>query len=200
MLPRMMLAVLAAGIVCSPATAAEAPEGWSLPTVAHEGVRVIDASGEKMETRFHYQPPGRQREDMSREGMSMAMIIRQDLGVVWTVMPGNMYMEMSIDDAGAEARPAPSGEGVVEFEALGTEEMNGWPTTRYRVVSMEDGRRANGVFWVTEHWIPVRMEIAVSDKPGDTMTMNVRDLRVRDQDPALFELPQGARKLPGFGR
>jgi hypothetical protein len=196
---RNFFAALITALACTLANAAEPPEGWNLPTVAHDGVRVVGAGGQAVETRFHYLPPGLQREDMSQEGMSMAMIIRQDLGVVWTVLPGGMYMEMSIDDAGEDTHSLPGSEGVVEFEALGAEEMNGWPTTRYRVVSMEDGKRAEGEFWVTEHWIPVRMEIAPSDRPGDKVTMNVRDLQVRDQDPALFELPPGATKLAGLG-
>ncbi|MFU8895519.1 MAG: DUF4412 domain-containing protein [Gammaproteobacteria bacterium] len=188
-------AVMAAGVV----TAADLPEGWSLPTVAHEGTRVMTADGQTIESRYRYAPPGKQREEMSHEGMSMAIILRQDLGVVWTILPGNMYMEMALDEADDNGPSAPSAEGIVEFEELGKEEVNGWPTTRYRVVTMEDGEEADGYFWITEHWIPVRMEITLRDSPGEKVIMNIRDLRIRDQDPALFEVPPGATNMSSMG-
>ena len=191
-----IIAVIATGVV----SAANVPEGWSLPTVAHEGTRVMTAGGETVESYYRYAPPGKQREEMSHEGMSMAIILRQDLGVVWTLLPGNMYMEMALDDAEIDGPATPSAEGIVEFEELGTEEMNGWPTTRYRVVSMEDGEEADGYFWITEHWIPVRMEMTIrGDSPDEKMIMNIRDLRIRDQDPNLFELPAGATNMSGMG-
>lgn len=191
--------LLAALAVTATAMAADLPEGWSEPTVAHEGTRVMDAGGHTVQTRYRYLPPGRQREEMSQDGMEMAMIIRQDLGVVWTVLPNNMYMEMAIDEAGRDRPTTPSAEGIVEFEKLGSAEVDGWPTTRYRVVTQEDGREAEGVFWMTEHWIPIRMEITMRDNPGETMTMEIRDLRIGDQDAALFDVPPGATKMQGFG-
>jgi outer membrane lipoprotein-sorting protein len=193
------LATLAATAFTTAATAVELPEGWSLPTAAHEGVRVTRAGGEAIETRFRYLPPGKQREEMSQEGMSITMIIRQDLGIVWTLLPGgNMYMEMDIDGVDAEGPAVPSTEGIKEFREVGKEQVNGWPTTRYRVVTLEDGKEAEGDFWVTEHWIPIRMEITMRDNPQETVTMEIRDLKVQAQDAALFELPPGATKMSGF--
>jgi hypothetical protein len=194
---KTVLGTLLAMLTCHVVVATAAvPEGWSEPTVAHDGIRVMSTGGRAVETRFRHLPPGKQREEMSHDGMSMAMIIRHDLGVIWTLLPGNMYMEMSLDEA---EQTTPSAEGVVDFEKLGEEQVNGWATTRYRVTTMEDGKRSEGYFWVTEHWIPVRMQIASSDNPREVLTMDVKDLQVRDQDPALFELPRGATKLPGFG-
>lgn len=192
-------ALLASMALATTAMAAKLPEGWSEPTVAHEGTRVMNAGGHMVQTHYRYLPPGRQREEMNQDGMEMAVIIRQDLGVMWTVLPNNMYMEMAIDEAGRERPSTPSSEGIVEFEKLGNAEVNGWPTTRYRVLTQEDGQEAEGEFWMTEHWIPIRMEIAMRDNPGETMTMEIRDLRIVDQDAALFEVPPGATKMQGFG-
>lgn len=180
---------------------AELPAGWSEPTVAHQAVRVTSAHGETVESRYHYAPPGKQREEMSREGMSVVMIVRQDLGVAWTFLPGNMYMEVSLegDDGDKPYSAGTSGEGIVEFEELGPAEINGWQTTRYRVVTLEDGEEAEGYFWVTEHWIPVRMELWMRSDHGEKIITELRDLQIRDQPAELFEIPQGARKMPGFG-
>lgn len=191
--------LLAAFAIHASATAGNLPEGWSEPTVAHEGVRVMRAGGQEVESHYRYLPPGKQREEMSVEGMSMAIILRQDLGVAWTLLPNNMYMEMAIDDVEQEGPSAPSAEGIVEFEKLGTEEVNGWPTTRYRVLTRQDGEEAEGYFWITEHWIPIRMEFTSPEHPGDSMTMEVRNLRIQAQDPGLFEIPAGATRLAGMG-
>lgn len=189
-------------MLLSPALAsAQAPAGWSEPTVAHDGIRVMSADGEAVQSRFYYQPPGRHREEMNREGMSLVMIVRQDLGLAWTLLPGGMYMEISLDEDDAEV-PVPAGsaaEGIVEFEKLGMDTVNGLATTRYRVVTLEDGEEAEGYVWVTEHWIPVKSEIWMRDDHGFKIETEIRELNIGPQDPALFELPADARKMPGFG-
>jgi hypothetical protein len=191
--------LLAAFAVHASATAGNLPEGWSEPTVAHEGVRVMHAEGHEVKTHYRYLPPGKQREEMTIEGLSMAIILRQDLGVAWTLLPNNMYMEVAIDEVEQEGPSAPSAEGIVEYKKLGTETVNGWPTTRYHVLTRQDGDEVEGYFWITEHWIPIRMELSSPDHPGGSMTMEVRDLRIQAQDPALFEIPAGATKLAGLG-
>jgi len=200
MLKRLVAGALLAALPII-VTAADLPAGWSEPTVAHEGTRVIKAGGETIETRYRYRPPGLHREEMSHQGMSMAIVIRHDKGVIYTFLPNNMYMETSIDDPGmmGERDPLPGADNIVEFTEVGAEEINGWPTTRYHVITMDEGQRAEGDFWVTEHWIPIRMEFTSSERPGETMNMEIRDLRVGEQDPALFEVPPGATKLMGMG-
>lgn len=181
------------------AFAANLPEGWSEPTVAHDGIRVISVEDERMESRFYFQPPGKQREEMTREGMTISVIVRQDLERVWSILPGGLFMEMSLDDSEGDSSFVPSGEGVVDYERVGTETIDGWDTTRYRVKTLEDGEEAEGYFWFTEHWIPIRMEIAMVDNPSDVLRMEVRELKIRAQDPALFELPPGAVPMPSLG-
>lgn len=200
MLKRLFIGVLFT-VLPGMLPAADLPAGWSEPTVAHQGIRVIKAGGQTIESRYHYRPPGLHREEMSHEGMSIAMVIRQDRGVIYTFLPHNMYMETSIDQPGmmGERDPIPDTDSIVEFEEVGQEEINGWPTTRYHVITMDEGQRAEGDFWVTEHWIPIRMEFNSSEQPGETMSMEIRDLLIVEQDPALFEVPAGATKLMGMG-
>jgi hypothetical protein len=177
------------------AAGAAGPGEWQEPTVAHEGTRVMKAAGEQVRSHYRYTPPGKYREEMSAEGMSMAIIVRQDLDLVWTVLPNNMYMEIPMDEA--EQRSA--AEAVVEFDVVGREDVLGWPTTKYRVVSMEDGERWEGHFWVTEHWIPIKAEMHYADDPSDRVEWEVHDLKITAQDASFFELPPGATKMEGFG-
>ena len=202
MLKQMSIVVLALTALASGVRAAEPPAGWSEPTVAHEGVRVMRAGGETIESAYRYLPPGKHRQEMVHEGMSVTMILRHDLGVAWMLLPmGNMYMETPIDSVAAEGPTAPSAQHVKEFREVGKEEIDGWPTTRYHVVTVQDGERAEGDFWVTEHWIPIRIEISADRAPSKAVTMELKDLKLQPQDPALFELPPGATGIRApFGR
>jgi hypothetical protein len=195
------ICAIAVVLSCPAAAVAEAPAGWSEPTVAHDGIRVMSADGETVQSRFHYQPPGRHREEMTREGMSLVVIMRQDLGLAWTLLPGGVYMEVSLDGDDSEMpfSAGSSAEGIVEYEKLGTEQVNGLATTRYRVVTLEDNVEAEGYFWVTEHWIPVKSEVWMRDDHGFRIEMEIHELNIGAQDPALFELPAGASRMPGFG-
>jgi hypothetical protein len=177
------------------------PEGWGQPKVAYEATRVMSAEGQTIEAPFHYAPPGKHRQELSQAGMTMVMIIREDLGVAWTLLPGGMYMELSMDEAADDPSSiSPPGlDNIAEFEALGTEVIDGWATTRYRVLIRDSGQQAEGLIWMTEHEIPIRMEISPTGGRGGEVAMQLRNLQIREQDPKLFELPANARKMPGFG-
>ena len=48
------ICAIAAVLSCPAAAVAEAPAGWSEPTVAHSGIRVMSADGETVQSRFHW--------------------------------------------------------------------------------------------------------------------------------------------------
>ena len=194
MAPRMTFGAALGTLLLFASVGATAQSQWQEPTVAHEGTRVMQAAGERVQSHYRYAPPGKYREEMSAEGMSMAIIVRQDLELAWTVLPNNMYLEMPMDEA--EQRSA--AEAVVEFDAVGREEIQGWPTTKYRVISMEDGERMEGYFWVTEHWIPIKAQMHYADEPTDRVEWEVHDLKITAQDASYFELPPGATKIEGM--
>jgi hypothetical protein len=195
MVPMKTFALALGALLFATAAGAAGPGEWQEPTVAHEGTRVMQAGGEQVQSHYRYTPPGKYREEMSAEGMSMAIIVRQDLDLVWTVLPNNMYMEIPMDDA--EQRSA--AEAVVEFDVVGREEVQGWPTTKYSVVALEDGERTEGYFWVTEHWIPIKAEMRYVDDPSDVIEWEVHNLKITPQAASYFELPPGATKMEGFG-
>jgi hypothetical protein len=195
---RMAGALLAVLVIPAAATAAQLPEGWSHPTVAYDGIQSVQVPGHTAEVPVNYMPPGNYRQEMAGDdGMSMAIILRQDLELAWTLLPGGMYMEMPMDTAEFEA--GPRAEGIVEYREVGREEIHGWPTTRYHVLMLEDGEEAEGDFWITDDWIPVRVEIRMREDPEDFVVMEMRELNIRPQDSSLFNLPPGARKLEGMG-
>ena len=88
--------------------------------------------------------------------------------------------------------------GLARYEKLGTEELNGQPTTKYRVTSEEiTGGTATAtvtLIWIDEHLgMPIRSETAVPGGNAKQIT-ELREIQLQ-VDPAMFELPKGYRKV-----
>lgn len=197
---RTASALLALAPVVALAAPNEIPAELRHPDVAYDGTRVMSMAGQAIESRFHYAPPGKHRQEMNEQGMSITSIIREDLNLVWSILPQGMYLEIDLgEQAGGQTKLAtPNPDDVIEFQDLGQETVNGHATTRYRVITKHEGEEAEGYFWLTRDRIPVRMEITAKSAPDQTMTMELRELQIRPQDDALFELPPGARKMAGL--
>ena len=142
--------------------------------------------------KFHvYHSPGKYRQEMGgREGM--VSIIRRDKKVLWQLMPGNMYMEMSLDRPDAHDPQNMD----VQQTVVGEETVNGIKTTKYKTIAtMKDGKKFGGFFWVTKDHITVKMDLLY--KEGDKksrMMSELTNLKIEKQDPKLFEIPPGYAK------
>ena len=134
--------------------------------------------------------PGMKRMEMH----DATQILRFDKGVMWILMPKQrMYME----------RPIPSDSGgsdnlkYLEKKKLGKETVNGISATKYKTVAQDpQGNRLEGFSWLTDDGILVKNDMQVSDG-GRKMQVRseISDLKVGEQDPALFEVPQGFSKF-----
>jgi outer membrane lipoprotein-sorting protein len=88
------------------------------------------------------------------------------------------------------------------FEKLGTEEVNGRTTTKYRVTTTGKTGEAKGVTTETIIWVdeslgmPVKSETTAAggQSGGSKFTMELRDIKL-DVEAALFELPQDFKKV-----
>lgn len=83
-----------------------------------------------------------------------------------------------------------------KYEKLGTEEVNGRTTTKYRVTAggSDDSKTASEtIIWADESFgMPIKWEI--TSKEGAKFTWEMRDIKT-EIDPALFELPKDYRKV-----
>lgn len=176
--------------------AASAAELESLkPKVSYSAIRTISAGGQMMEGRYYY-APGKHRSEMSLGGETMTSIVREDLGVVWNLMPSQtMYMEMAATESTVPGGVAgPDTTELVAHEVLGAETVNGYPTTKHRVTTRDAaGETVSGHFWATDDMVPVKMEMTTS--AGETVAMSLRDIQIGDQPAAMFEVPPGYRKF-----
>lgn len=182
------------------ARAAELPEDWRNPEIAYEGTRLIQAGGHTMSSKFHYAPPGKHRQEMDQGGMQIVTILREDKGVIWSIIGPGMYMETAF---GEEVQGRDPGRGlvlpddteVVEFEELGRETVNGVDTTRYRILMRDDERDTEGLYWLSDEKIPMRMEVTPQDGSYDTVVIETTDVSIGPQADELFELPAGAQAV-----
>lgn len=171
------------------------------PQVSFSAWRVMSADGLQVEGQYHY-APGKHRNEIEMEGQKMTSILREDLDMMWNVMPDQrMYMELPIG-SGQNSVPGNvgvEGSDVIESEALGSETVNGQNTTRYRVtVRTATGDTSSGLLWVTDDMIPMKMDMTSN---GTQVVMELRDIEIGPQPDALFEVPDGYQRfsLGGLG-
>lgn len=182
------------------ARAAELPEDWRSPAVAYEGTRLIHAGGQSISSKFHYAPPGKHRQEMNQGGMQIVTIMREDKGVIWSIIGQGMYLETAFGEQVEGRDPSqglvlPDDTEVVEFEELGPETVNGVDTTRYRIVMRDKEQETEGHYWLTDERIPIRMEVEPRDGSYERVVMETTDLAIGPQADELFELPAGATAM-----
>lgn len=146
-----------------------------------------------MTTKSHiYRTIDKERMEMGGSD-GMAMIIRKDKKVMWQLM-GNMYMETPMTASNASGMDAFD---VIEQSEVGQETINGIKTTKSKVVAVKkDGSgKFGGFFWTTKEGIIVKTDML--SKEGDKkmrVAVELTNLKIEKQDPALFEIPAGYTK------
>jgi len=141
----------------------------------------------------------RQRLEMSDAGTGekVVMIVRPDKGVAWSLMPSEMlYMEIHIDPR--DVNPLMRQKDVVKTERIGPEDIDGRHTMKEKVTTREaDGTTSAAYYWQSRDlgW-PV--QAAALD---GSWRYTYRDIKQGRQDPSLFEIPAGYKKMdmPGSG-
>ncbi len=180
--------------------AAEMP----LPETGYSAVRTIEAQGSSFQTTVYYED-SKERSEMNMNGQSMVTIMRPDLGVLWMLMPGGIYMEQPLDLSNPSMSPGQmpqtptftDASQIVEFTEEGREEINGFSTTRYRMrAENTDGSVVAGQIWLTEDNIAVqtRMSVESGAQTGEIL-ISLQDLKIGDQPDNLFEIPAGYQQF-----
>jgi hypothetical protein len=184
------------------AAAAVSPEDLGIDlNVSYAGDRVVEVpdSGQVITMREH-RMPGKSRLEYSEQGQSVVMILDEGAAQAYMLMPEmNFYMTISTGQYQARAGEAVD---IQSFEKLGRETIDGRATTRYRVAfTNHDGHSGTGDYWVSDEGIPVRMDMAFdsANKGGERVVMELRNLTVAAQDPALFTIPAGYQSMGSVG-
>jgi outer membrane lipoprotein-sorting protein len=136
--------------------------------------------------------PDRFRMDMNTRG-GMSMITRMDKKVVWNVMNGQkMYMEMPFNP-NQKNKPMVEKkvDGEIERKQVGTETIDGHPTTKYLITYKASGRTTQIYqWWAKDINFPVKTAALDS-----SWSQEFRNIKIGAQSDSLFEVPAGYRKM-----
>lgn len=130
--------------------------------------------------------------DKSRVEMAGAVTInRMDKKVMWLLMPQEkMYIEQPVDMKAARSTREKV-EGEVERTVEGREAVNGMNTTKYRVTYESNGLRETIFQWIDDvNRFPVKTAAV-----DGSWSSEFRNISTKSQDPALFEVPSGYKKM-----
>lgn len=198
------IAIIALAALCSWGLAATAwPAGMAQPKVEYSADQTVSGEGRTFQAKV-YHARDKQRMEMSTGGSGQVFITRLDKKVSWVLMPEQKaYTELSLDQSRKNA-PSDLRECTMNMTKAGTETVNGHSTTRYNMeATCPDSSRYAGSMWVTKDNIPVKIDATVQggSGKGSRVLIELRNLKVTKQDPALFEVPDGYSKfaIPGFG-
>ena len=139
--------------------------------------------------------PGMQRHEQVLNGLPLVAILRADRQVAWLMLPGlHIYAEFAFPKAVTEY------DGIAALgPPLGSEIVAGLKCRRYRVEHEgTDGSALNGTVWMTGDGIVMKLDGTYSSPKNKLVTASFQlsNVKLGPQDPALFEIPKGMKKLP----
>ncbi len=119
-------------------------------------------------------------------------IVRQDLKKVWMVMTASKsYMEMAMPKEQESKIPAEKMKGEVSRKVIGSETINGHPTTKYEVtVNAAEKVMTFYQWWATDINFPIKTA-AVDGK----WSMEYQEINIGSQPDNLFDEPAGYKKV-----
>jgi hypothetical protein len=138
-----------------------------------------------------YAKSGKYRSELGGSS-GMYTIVRPDLNKVWTVMAVNKsYMEMTIKKDQESKLPSEKVKGEVSRKVVGTETIDGHPTTKYEVTTkMDDKTMTSYQWWAKDINFPIK-----SAAVDGSWTVTYKDIKIGNQPDSLFELPAGYTKM-----
>jgi hypothetical protein len=142
-----------------------------------------------------YATPAAMRTEGVQDGKKFVAIFRYDRKVVWSLMPDEkMYFEMPMP-AGAQVAAGMEEmmKGVqVKQESLGSEQVGGYHCDKTRTTTTWQG-----ITDTTVEWAAKELDGFVVKKHDETTgeLTEYKNIRLGPQDPSLFELPAGYKKM-----
>ncbi|MDH3310180.1 MAG: DUF4412 domain-containing protein [Gammaproteobacteria bacterium] len=142
-----------------------------------------------------YSAPGKERREFVQDGEKMIMIMRHDKKVIWMLMPEDKtYMEMKMPK---EGRKDDMSGYKIETSTVGPETVNGVKTTKSKMIMTgPKGDKLGGFGWRTKENIVVKLDaIAVDKNSKERFKIELNNLKVGRQNPAMFEIPADFTKM-----
>ncbi len=178
-------------------TAAVNAAGFPETKVEYSADQYMGDGSLMMKSRI-YHASGRSRMEMEERGVNQAIITRMDQKVVWVLMiPEKTYMETQLgkEEKTRDVRQC----SYTTAKEAGKETVNGIPATVSEVeATCPDGSAFSGKMWTSREGILVKLDAVPKEGAkgeGQRIRMELKNLAIGKQDPALFELPAGFSKM-----
>ena len=190
--------ILMATLMCAGPAAAAAELPAQRASFTADGVVQIDQDRVVFKV---YHLAGKERQEMSVDGLYQITILRPDLDKAWVVQPAaNSSIELPLDEVLFLPAPGTSGEHVVR--EIGKAREGGEATTKYRMFSTEQAERhVDVLLWITDDGITMRLEGEFEiEGVMESIMLLRRDVARGPLDPAIFDpedIPLVADPDPG---
>ncbi|MFK7915799.1 MAG: DUF4412 domain-containing protein [Pseudomonadales bacterium] len=158
--------------------------------ISYEGTRVMETKDGRFEFKER-KAPGKHYMGMNFGGMTGVLIMREDLGTAYMLMPEmNMYREMPEVEAKNQSHAQMD---LSKVEKVGRETIGGFASTKYKTHFKDKDGKGAGFVWVTDSGVPIKMDMIYKNRrmKGQRMTMELQDLQIRNQAASHFEIPNG---------
>lgn len=146
-----------------------------------------------------YVTPTKERKELlAGAGEGAVQIFRYDSKVLWMLMPSeHMYMEYSLSGGQAQGQENDPSQWTYEDTVVGEDTLNGVKVTKYKTIATStDGKKFGGFSWRTREGINVKQDLLYKEgNDKKRMLIELSNLAIGRQDPALFEIPEGFTKL-----
>ena len=193
------VAAVSLGFLACPAVAQDPYQRWAEELgidrdVSYDGIRVIDAQGKRFQA-TERRAPGKMYTEMNVGGMSSGVIIREDLKTSYILMPSmGFYQEKTLEDGMLQTS---NGLEFSKIEKVGAENVNGHRSTKFKTRFVDNEGQGVGMIWVTNTGVPIKMDMiySSSNMKGERITMQLTELNLRPQDPAVFEPPANLKLM-----
>ena len=194
-----LLVISCFGLFATPTWAVHPYERWAQElgineNVSYDGTRLMEMQGQQIEM-IERRAPGKMYTEMFIGGMTTGIILREDLKKSYTLLTSmGFYREDTMEEGLTQAG---NGMEFSKIEKVGSEDINGHPTTKYKTRFSDNEGKGAGLIWVTDTGIPIKMDMIYSnqDAEGQRITMQFTELNLRDQDPKYFEVPANLKPM-----
>ncbi len=163
------------------------------PITAFSAEQWTQKRGQPPQTAHIYIAPQKIRIERPTDGAGTAVTVaREDLGVLWTMVPGRRaYRETTLDPARCGPMMPVEQERIIE--ELGTETVNGFACRKVRVRAAGD-LTASASAGSSLVWISQRLPRPLRCEAGDGTVTELRHIVPGAQSDSLFEVPDGYEK------
>ena len=182
-----MIRILAVLFVISMSGAAASAEDLPPPKATYTADGVYQIGGDRVVFKLYHQE-GKERHEMSIDGLIQITLLRPDLDKGFIIQPAaKSVVELPLDEVSFLPVWRTPGERVIE--PLGPAKEGGEATTKYRVFSNEFAeRQLDVVMWVTDDGITMRLEGEVEfEGELESILFIGRDVIRQPLDPEIFD-------------